>query len=488
VSTNATAPPMNDVLRGYLHSSGNVGAAWHKSCEAQLGYDMAGPRRLGQLADVTCGPLGIPEGRNDLCKALLSGECEWLWMIDDDMGFEPWVLDMLLSIADPVDRPIVGGLCFAQRESIPDGMNGMRCFPRPTILDWVPDAKQFQGRAHYPVNTLIKAGATGGAMVLIHRSVVERVKAEYGETWFLRVQDPTGAWQGEDVSFFTRTQSLEIPLFIHTGIRTTHYKHLWLAEEDFWTSFIAPPATERVDVIVPALHRPQNVKPLMDSLRASTGLATAWWVCEPDDEEEIAVVRENGGEVLVCPRAGSERPGTFAEKVNIAYALTEAPWLLLVGDDVRFRPGWLDHAQDVARRYGSKVVGTNDLCNPRVARGEHATHPMIRRSYIDEQGASWDGPGIVCHEGYRHVFVDDELVTVAKQRDTFQAALASQVEHLHPLAGKGADDEVYRLGQKHFGRDKALFARRLKAHTLDDAERPGLATADRPQLELVKEA
>ena len=86
---------------------------------------------------------------------------------------------------------------------------------------------------------------------------------------------------------------------------------------------------------------------------------------------------------------------------------------------------------------------------------------MILRSYIEELGASWDGPGVVCHEGYHHWFVDDEIVAAAKQRGTFQAALGSQVEHLHPIAGKAADDEVYAAGELHAEDDLNLFEKRL---------------------------
>src|ERR1039458_5968774 len=116
----------------------------------------------------------------------------------------------------------------------------------------------------------------------------------------------------------------------------------------------------------------------MVSLKATTGLATAWFVCDLDDIEEQEEVRKYGGRVLLCD-------GTFAQKVNMAYKavhdgelVLQAPWVLLVGDDVRFRPSWLDHAQDVARRYKPAVVGTNDLANPRTIRGEHATHMLIR--------------------------------------------------------------------------------------------------------------
>jgi hypothetical protein len=178
-------------------------------------------------------------------------------------------------------------------------------------------------------------------------------------------------------------------------------------------------------------------------------------VCEPDDLLEWAEVEKHGGRRLV-------HPGTFAEKVNFAYTQTSAPWLLLVGDDVVFRTGWLDQAQHVANKTGGNVIGTNDLGNARVMAGEHATHMMIRRSYVDEQGASWDGPGVVCHEGYSHWFVDDELVTAAKQRGTFHPALGSIVEHMHPLWGKAEPDDVYVKGQENAQADKATFNKRYR--------------------------
>lgn len=413
---------------------------------------------------VKCGAGGVPEGRNELAEKFLAGDAEWLFMLDDDMGFHPATLSMMLAFADPADRPIIGGLCFAMREVGEDGMNGFGTFPSPTIYDWQEHDDghhRMTGRRHYPVNSLIRCGATGGACVLIHRSVLEAVAGKFGPNWFTPLPDPAEKGRiGEDISFFIRTMALEIPLHLHTGIRTTHFKHLWLGESDFWTSFLAPPATERVDIIIPVLHRPQNVAPLMESLRASTGLATAWFVCEPNDEEEQAEVLRCGGQLLADHGAH-----TFAEKVNFAYGATSlgsdtAPWLLLCGDDVRFRAGWLDSALDVARRYRADVVGTNDLCNERVTRGEHATHPLIRRSYIDEHGASWDGPGVVCHEGYRHWFVDDEIVMVAKQRQTFQSSLASQVEHLHPLTGCVPMDDVYELGAASSEEDQTTFEAR----------------------------
>jgi hypothetical protein len=273
------------------------------------------------------------------------------------------------------------------------------------------------------------------------------------------VRGTDGSLLGEDISFFVRTAAAGIPCHVHTGARMTHFKNVWLGEPDFWQQFQPPPATERVTVVVPVLTRPANVRPLVESLRASTGLADVLFVTEPDDLLEWAAIDKVGAKRVT-------RGGTFAQKANHALQHIDTPWALFVGDDVVFRPGWLDHALFVANRYSADVVATNDLGNPRTMAGEHATHPLIRTSYIMEQGASWDGPGTVAHEGYRHWFVDDEWTTVAKQRGTFAAALGSIVEHRHHLFGKAPDDDVYRLGQSHAQQDQALFRKRAKAHAV----------------------
>jgi hypothetical protein len=94
--------------------------------------------------------------------------------------------------------------------------------------------------------------------------------------------------------------------------------------------------------------------------------------------------------------------------------------------------------------------------------GDHATHWMISRDYIDTVGASWDGPGVVAHEGYRHWFTDDEIVVAAKQRGVFQMALGSVVEHLHPMTGKSEIDEVYTRSDSFADEDRKTFERRVR--------------------------
>lgn len=451
------------VTLAYVHDV-ELATSFQESLQSLLFFDAGEKARIvgpGGFIALRCGTGGLVEARNNVVEAFLGRDAEWLFWIDTDMGFQPDVVEQLLAASDPVERPIVGGLCFAQKETTPDGYGGYRTKARVTILDWVkkPDGSEsFMGRRWYPVNELVRCAGTGSACILIHRSVLEKMAAEYGATWYDRINGDDGNPLGEDVSFCIRASALDFPIHVHTGVRTTHLKRVWLAEEDFWSEQVAPPATVPTAVIVPVLDRPYNAQPFMESLRASTGIASVTAIAEMDDLETVAAWEAAGAEVITGPSH------TFAEKVNVGYDMTDEPWIFIVGDDVRFHPGWLDHAQHIASTSEAKVIGTNDLGNPRVMRGEHATHLLIARDYIDSTGASWDGPETVCHEGYHHWFVDDEIVTAAKLRGVWAMALGSKVEHLHPIWGKAETDKTYELGKVHNHEDGKLFRARAKKH------------------------
>jgi hypothetical protein len=458
------------VAVAYCHAN-EVAYSWHFSLQQMLMADLGTHQRIkrGGMIAMRTHPGHLVAGRNQAVQRFLdTPDVPWLLWLDTDMGFQPDLLEQLLAAADPVERPIVGALCFSQRELSADGKGGYHTITTPTIFDWttIGDLDGFEVRYDYPVNALVRCGGTGAAAILIHRSVFERMEERYGKEWYHRVAANEGS-MGEDLSFCMRAAALDIPIYVHTGVRTTHLKPVWLGESHFLDMTPVPPATEEVAVIVPVLGRPQHAAPFMASLRASTGLAHVYAVCQGDDDEAAAAWLDAGAEVL---ESGEQT--SFAAKANLGYAKTSEPWLLLVGSDVHFYPGWLDQALAAAMPGPYHVVGTNDCSNPRVIAGEHATHMLIRRSYVDEVGASWDGPGVVCHEGFRHWHVDDEIVTTAKQRGVWAMALGAKVEHLHPYFGKGEMDDIYRLGERHADADRALFRERLAKFGVAPAATP----------------
>lgn len=232
-----------------------------------------------------------------------------------------------------------------------------------------------------------------------------------------------------------------------------------------------PTGPEAVAVVVPVMKRPENVLPLVESLKATTDWigtrddperdcgpeATIYFVCDPDDEEEIAAVREAGANVII-----SKRGHTYAAKANVALDCTDEPWLFICGDDVRFHPGWLDEARKLSDRFD--VIGTNDTTgrpkNLEVANGSHADHFFVRRSYVDTYGASLDGPGVVTPECYGHWFVDKEIVELAKARGVFTPCLSSVVEHLHPGYDGRERDEVYVKAMDTADQDRETYRQR----------------------------
>jgi hypothetical protein len=473
----AKTPP-DAVTVAYLHRE-DVAYSWHFSWWQLFLADLGTYQRIrrGGLIPMECNSGQLVAGRNKAVKDFLDGDAPWLLWLDTDMGFQPDLLEQLMAAAHPVERPVVGALCFGSRQLGPDGMGGYHTMPVPTIYDWAPvttsDGEELEGfdiRWGYPQNALVRCDATGSAAILVHRSVFKRIQAKYGPEWYHRVPAREGS-MGEDLSFCMRATAVGVPVYVHTGVRTTHAKRIWLAEADYLVLGVPAPATEEVAVLVPVLGRPEHAEPFMASLRASTGLARAYAILGPEETAEayqaVEAAWKQAGAIILHSEDGLPAAITFAEKVNAGYRQTSEPWLLLVGSDVRFHPGWWDHALAAAEGDRFDVVGTNDLGNPRVMAGEHSPHPLVRRSYVDQVGASWDGPGIVCHEGYQHNFVDDELVTAAKQRGTWTPALASRVEHLHPFWQKAELDEVHKLGQSSFEEDRKLFEERLRAHAGD---------------------
>lgn len=473
----------------------------------------------GALAAVWGRSMELAHARNTATAAFLASDSDWLLWWDSDIGAEPDALEKLLAVADPETAPIVGGLCFIEGDYSHDFRGGLRSSLAPTLYDWawiephsgMPGTYKMVARKEF-TNEVTRVGATGCGFLLTHRSVYEKIAVWLRENgappqiWFERVPGADGELCGEDISFCLRAHQIGIPVLVHGGVVTTHQKTVWYGAEDYRQKPFTPPAmnvrllppdqwpkleinrnaarqaaedspirnkqvpeaTEEVAVIVPVAKR-KNARRFLTSLHESlTGdQRKRVQVYVMFDEEDQETARDWFVQGSTYPNAVGNghrylrSMGSFAEKVNRGYEISTEPWLFLVGDDVTFHKGWLDQAMEVARVSGKSVIGTNDLGNPAVKAGQHATHMFIKRSYIDDVGASWDGPGVVAHEGYRHWFIDNEIIEAAKRRGEWAPCVASHVEHLHPYWGKAEVDETYRIGGAAAEADGALWQDRF---------------------------
>lgn len=227
---------------------------------------------------------------------------------------------------------------------------------------------------------------------------------------------------------------------------------------------VATDATDLV-VIVPVLMRAHRVRPFLESLHAGT--------VEP---HRVVFVATRGDRAMIaaCQAAALADPtvrvetiapnrvGDYARKINHGFNVTTEPFLFCGADDLHFHPGWYTAARAAMRPNRIGVVGTQDLSPTQRAReGSHATHSLVRRSYVERFGTI-DEVGKVLHEGYPHEFVDDEFIATAKQRHAFAFAHDSVVEHLHPSWHKAPSDIMYRQAKQRMALGRIVYERRQK--------------------------
>jgi hypothetical protein len=207
------------------------------------------------------------------------------------------------------------------------------------------------------------------------------------------------------------------------------------------------------------LARPHRVRPLLESLLASqedTELRPVF-IASPGDQPEIDAVRETGAELMIVDwEPGS---GDFARKHNALVRAVESDWYFVGADDLAFHPGWAEEALRVQAETEACVIGTNDLGNPTVRTGIHATHMLICRDYL-KCNPVVDAPGLLFCEEYDHACCDNELVETAQWRGTYAHAHDSVVEHLHPFWGKSARDLTYDKGLARSMEDRTLYSSR----------------------------
>lgn len=239
-SIGERGPVHPTVELAFIHP-GDVSAAFMSSVVQCRDYELMRTNNLFAFRERRARSGSIAKARNEITTMFVRSNTEWLWFVDADMGFHRTALHRMLDAADPVQRPIMGALCFAHRtEGFDEETNADLFGMVPTISVWNEDESgqivAWNAVIDYPRNAVCRIAATGAACLLIHRSVLEKMQAEYGDNWWTQIKHPTRdneLW-GEDTSFCLRAHEMGIPLFAHTGVRTSHDKGGIFLTESAW--------------------------------------------------------------------------------------------------------------------------------------------------------------------------------------------------------------------------------------------------------------
>lgn len=398
----APAPdPSQAVAIAYVHTD-EVLYSWHHSMTQLLDHDLANHARIwsGGFVSIRCGTGDLARARNQAVNEFLAdSRAEWLFWTDTDMGFAPDTVDRLFDAADPVERPVVAALTFANREIDNDGMGGRRALAAPVIMQWAHhgDETGFDTRWDYPADTLIRCDGVGSACVLIHRSAFERIAAfqpnpnvpPTGPNWYSRIRNgSTGEWISEDLSFCCRLMALDIPVHVHTGVPTTHAKLAWLSEEDYWrqralnapppaTAPAAPEPAERTwtvprYAIIPTHNRPARLLALVASLGAQCDQIVVL-----DNASEPPVARDRllaaAGKAGVEVLHDSEQPPHLSRFWNVmldrvadraTYFQADRWDVAILNDDAVIPAGWYDACSNGLRAHETAVIAHTTPTTP----------------------------------------------------------------------------------------------------------------------------
>ncbi len=174
--------------------------------------------------------------RNRVVKAFLDNtDSDWLLMIDCDEQLTTEAFDLLINTAHDKERPVVSGLVFAAFDA------HKHLYPKPLPAIFQDSPEGFLPLHRYDKNSVFEIDACGTGCVLIHRSVLEKMREmadpNQGPDWCWFWDGPIeGKWVSEDLLFSRRIRQLGFPIHVNTGAVLPHEKSYWLSEEhhDAW--------------------------------------------------------------------------------------------------------------------------------------------------------------------------------------------------------------------------------------------------------------
>ena len=166
---------------------------------------------------------------------------DWLLWVDSDVVISPETFKLLWDNKDAKERPLVSGVYFTT-----DNPEEPLMIPMPTVFSFTNKGDGTFGLARMhplPKNQLIKVDAAGFGFILMHRSIVEKIKAVAPDGQMFMEMGRGTKFIGEDIFFFALCDKAEVPLHCHTGALAPHMKRFSF-DEHYYNAFFGKPKEE----------------------------------------------------------------------------------------------------------------------------------------------------------------------------------------------------------------------------------------------------
>ena len=145
---------------------------------------------------------------------------DWLLWVDSDIVITPDSLKLVWDSADKVSRPIVSGTYFVSKENERSLMQ-----PFPALFKEGSNKHELQIIHPLPKNELIKVDSAGFGFLLMHKSIVPKLREVSPNYSLFAEEEGVGdKYISEDIVFFRKLKETGIDLYAHTGAVVQHMK------------------------------------------------------------------------------------------------------------------------------------------------------------------------------------------------------------------------------------------------------------------------
>jgi len=145
---------------------------------------------------------------------------DWLLWVDSDIVITHDSLKLVWDSADKVSRPVVSGTYFVSKENERSLMQ-----PFPALFKEGSNKHELQIIHPLPKNELIKVDSAGFGFLLMHKSIVPKLREVSPNYSLFAEEEGVGdKYISEDIVFFRKLKETGIDLYAHTGAVVQHMK------------------------------------------------------------------------------------------------------------------------------------------------------------------------------------------------------------------------------------------------------------------------
>ena len=149
---------------------------------------------------------------------------DWLLWVDSDIVITHDSLKLVWDSADKVSRPVVSGTYFVSKENERSLMQ-----PFPALFKEGSNKHELQIIHPLPKNELIKVDSAGFGFLLMHKSIVPKLREVSPNYSLFAEEEGVGdKYISEDIVFFRKLKATGIDLYAHTGAVVQHMKRFSL--------------------------------------------------------------------------------------------------------------------------------------------------------------------------------------------------------------------------------------------------------------------